>query len=48
MLFRSRDRIVDKAVTIDMPLVQHNYLYILVLLTILAIEWTLRRKMNLF
>ncbi len=43
-----RDRIVDKAVTIDMPLVQHNYTYILVLLVILAVEWTLRRKMNLF
>jgi uncharacterized membrane protein len=43
-----RDRIVDKAVTIDMPLVQHNYVYVLVLLVILAVEWTVRRKMNLF
>jgi len=43
-----RNRIVDKAVTIDMPLVQHNYVYILMLLTILGLEWTRRRKMNLF
>jgi hypothetical protein len=43
-----RDRIVEKAVTVDVPLVQHNYVYILVLLTVLALEWTLRRKMNLF
>ncbi len=43
-----RDRIVDKAVTIDMPLVQHNYVYILALLAVLAVEWTIRRKMNLF
>jgi uncharacterized membrane protein len=43
-----QDRIVNKAVTVDMPLVQHNYLYILLLLTILAAEWTLRRRMNLF
>jgi uncharacterized membrane protein len=43
-----RDRIVEQAVTIDMPLVQHNYVYMVVLLLILAAEWTLRRKMNLF
>jgi len=43
-----RDRIVEKAVTMDMPLVQHNYVYILVLLAVLALEWTVRRKMNLF
>jgi uncharacterized membrane protein len=43
-----RDRIVEKAVTVDVPLVQHNYVYILALLTVLALEWTLRRKMNLF
>jgi len=43
-----RDRIVEQAVTVDVPLVQHNYVYIVVLLIILAVEWTLRRKMNLF
>ena len=43
-----RDRIVEQAVTVDVPLVQHNYVYIVVLLMVLAVEWTLRRKMNLF
>jgi len=43
-----RDRIVEKAVTVDVPLVQHNYVYLLVLLAVLALEWTIRRKMNLF
>ncbi|MBM4028794.1 MAG: hypothetical protein FJ280_25880 [Planctomycetes bacterium] len=43
-----RGRLVDQAVTIDMPLVQHNGVYIILLLAVLAVEWTLRRKMNLF
>jgi uncharacterized membrane protein len=43
-----RGRVVEQAVTMDVPLVQHNYVYIIVLLLILACEWTLRRKMNLF
>jgi uncharacterized membrane protein len=43
-----RSRVVEQAVTIDMPLVQHNYVYLVALLLILAAEWTLRRKMNLF
>jgi hypothetical protein len=43
-----RSRIVEQAVTMDVPLVQQDYVYITALLTILALEWTLRRKMNLF
>ena len=43
-----RGRVIEQAVTIDMPLVQHNYVYLAALLLILAAEWTLRRKMNLF
>jgi hypothetical protein len=43
-----RGRVVEQAVAMDVPLVQHNYVYIIVLLMILACEWTLRRKMNLF
>jgi uncharacterized membrane protein len=43
-----RGRVVEQAVTMDVPLVQYNYVYIIVLLIILACEWTLRRKMNLF
>jgi len=43
-----RDRMGEKAVAVDVPLVQHRYVYLLVLLTVLAGEWTIRRKMNLF
>jgi len=43
-----RGRVVEQAVALDVPLVQHNYVYIIMLLLILAFEWTLRRKMNLF
>jgi len=43
-----RGRVVEQAVAMDVPLVQHDYVYIIVLLLILACEWTLRRKMNLF
>jgi uncharacterized membrane protein len=43
-----RGRVVEQAVTMDVPLVQHNYVYIIMLLMILAGEWTLRRRMNLF
>ena len=43
-----RGRIIEQAVTMDVPLVEHGYVYITVLLVILALEWTLRRKMNLF
>ncbi len=43
-----RGRVVEQAVAMDVPLVQHNYVYIIILLVILACEWTLRRKMNLF
>jgi uncharacterized membrane protein len=43
-----RGRVVEQAVAMDVPLVQHNYVYIIVLLLILAGEWTLRRRMNLF
>ena len=43
-----RGRVVEQAVALDVPLVQHKYVYIIVLLLILAAEWTLRRKMNLF
>jgi len=42
-----RDRIVEKAVTVDVPLVQHHYVYLLALLAILALEWTIRWKMAL-
>jgi len=43
-----RNRVVQQAVTMDVPLVQYNYLYIIILLIVLAAEWVLRRRMNLF
>jgi uncharacterized membrane protein len=45
---RLRDRIEEQAVTVDVPLVQFNYLYIAAMLIVLIVEWIVRRKMNLF
>ena len=43
-----RSRIIDYAVSVEIPLVQDKYIYILIFLVILMLEWTMRRKMNLF
>jgi uncharacterized membrane protein len=43
-----RGQAIEQAVTVDMPLVQYNYVYMCLLLGILALEWILRRRMNLF
>jgi uncharacterized membrane protein len=43
-----RSRIIDYAVSVEIPLVQDKYIYILIFLVILMLEWTIRRKMNLF
>ncbi len=43
-----RSRIIDYAVSMEIPLVQDKYIYILIFLGILMLEWTMRRKMNLF
>jgi len=43
-----RSRIMDYAVSMEIPLVQDKYIYILIFLGILMLEWTMRRKMNLF
>jgi hypothetical protein len=43
-----RSRIMDYAVSLEIPLVQDKYIYILIFLGILMLEWTMRRKMNLF
>ena len=43
-----RSRAVEQAVTIDMPLVEYRYVFLLLLLVVLAAEWTIRRRMNLF
>ena len=43
-----RSRIIDYAVGVEIPLVQDKFIYILIFLGILMLEWTMRRKMNLF
>ena len=41
-------RIMACAVSVDVPLVQDKFIYLLIFLGILMLEWTVRRKMNLF
>jgi len=43
-----RGKVIDYAVSMEIPLVQDKYIYILIFLGILMLEWTMRRKMNLF
>jgi hypothetical protein len=43
-----RSKIIDYAVSVEIPLVQDKYIYILIFLIILMLEWTMRRRMNLF
>ncbi|MBW7991547.1 MAG: hypothetical protein FVQ84_16260 [Planctomycetes bacterium] len=43
-----RSRVIDYAVSVEIPLVQDKYIYIVIFLVILMLEWTMRRKMNLF
>ena len=37
-----------RSVSVEIPLVQDKYIYIVIFLVILMLEWTMRRKMNLF
>jgi hypothetical protein len=43
-----RSRVMDYAVSLEIPLVQDRYIYLLMFLVILMLEWIVRRKMNLF
>ncbi len=43
-----RSRIMEQAISMEIPLVQDRYIYLLIFLGILILEWTVRRKMNLF
>jgi len=43
-----RNKIMQRAVSMEIPLVQDKYIYILIFLSILMLEWTVRRRMNLF
>jgi len=43
-----RGKVIDYAVSVEIPLVQDKYIYILIFLGILILEWIMRRKMNLF
>jgi hypothetical protein len=41
-------RVMDRSVTVEMPLVQDRYVYVIIFLGILMLEWFVRRRMNLF
>jgi len=43
-----RSKVIDYAVSVEIPLVQNKCIYILIFLGILMLEWAMRRKMNLF
>ena len=43
-----RSRVMNYAVSEEIPLVQDRYIYLLMFLIILMLEWIVRRKMNLF
>ena len=43
-----RSRVMEHAVSVEMPLVEDRYIYIIIVLVILAAEWAVRRRLNLF
>jgi len=43
-----RNQVMARSVSLDIPLVQDKTVYLLIFLGILMVEWTVRRKMNLF
>ncbi len=42
-----RSRLLDRVVSMEIPLIQDKFIYILVFVGILMLEWIIRRKMNL-
>jgi len=48
LIDRIKAGILSEAATMEIPLVQDRYLYLIVFLLILMAEWFLRRRMNLF
>ena len=43
-----KTRVLYQAVSMEIPLVEDKYVYLIMFLLILLAEWTVRRKMNLF
>ena len=42
-----RSRILSRIVSMEIPLIEDNYIYILIFIGILILEWIIRRRMNL-
>jgi len=42
-----RSQILSRVVSLEIPLIEDNYIYILIFIAILILEWTIRRRMNL-
>ncbi|MHC4302596.1 MAG: hypothetical protein ACYS7Y_35495, partial [Planctomycetota bacterium] len=42
-----RSRILGRVVSMEIPLIEDSYIYILIFVGILVLEWIIRRKMNL-
>jgi len=42
-----RNRLLGRAVSMEVPLIQDKFIYILIFVGILMLEWIIRRKMNL-
>jgi hypothetical protein len=42
-----RSRILSRTVSMEIPLIEDNYVYILLFIGILVLEWIIRRRMNL-
>ena len=42
-----RSRILSRVVSMEIPLIEDNYIYILIFIGILITEWIIRRRMNL-
>jgi hypothetical protein len=42
-----KNRILSRVVSMEIPLIEDNYIYILIFIGILINEWIIRRRMNL-
>ena len=42
-----RRQILSRVVSMEIPLIEDNCIYILIFITILVLEWIIRRRMNL-
>ena len=42
-----KSRILSRVVSMEIPLIEDNYIYILIFIGILILEWIIRRRMNL-